>query len=148
MTASRPDDGSDAASLVFTGAGTGAAGLELRYGEYFLGSPNGGLYTRAWANGAGRTVRIGSLTKGLGLAGFLVSTAFDYDSLSTGTITQVQLDINAALGLASSTSAPNAVLLAPYIFINSSYDGGLPQYLLDHPEATMPLQAYPYIDLR
>jgi hypothetical protein len=65
-----------------------------------------------------------------------------YDSLSTGDINQVQFDVNSTLGgVASLTNAPNAILLAPYIFINSSYDGGLPQYLLDHPEATMPLNA-------
>jgi len=150
VTASRLglDNGSDVASSLFAGAGTGAAGLELGYGEHFLGIPNGGLYTRAWANGVGRTVGVGTLTKSFGFAGFLASTAFDYDSLSTGNITQAQFDINAALGLASLSNAANAVLLAPYIFINSSYDGGLPQYLLDHPEATLPLQAYPYIDLQ
>src|SRR5208283_5469980 len=43
--------------------GAGAASFEAQFGGRFLGSPNGGLYSRVWANGAGRAVSITGLTR-------------------------------------------------------------------------------------
>jgi len=134
-------DGSDTASGFFTALGMGAAGVELRYGESFFGRPNGGLYSRAWANAVGRTVRVGALTKSFGWVGLGVSTAFDFDSWQTGEISQTQFNVNLGLGTASMFNPAGPILIAPYIFINSTYPGGLGQWMLDNPEAMMPFAA-------
>jgi len=141
VTAQRQSNGSDSASAFFTALGMGAAGVELKYGESFLGTPNGRLYPRAWANGAGRTVRIGALTKAFGWVGLGVGTAFDYDSWQAGEIDQTQFNVNLGLGTLSMFSPAAPILLSPYIFINSTYPGGLGQWMLDHPEAMMPIAA-------
>jgi hypothetical protein len=136
VTVTATSNGSDTVSGFFTALGMGAAGVDLRYGELFLGTPNGGLYSRAWANGAGRTVRIGALTKSLGGVGH--RHVFDYDSLTTGTIDQTQFNVNLVLGVAGMSNPIGGILLSPYIFINSTYPGGLGQWMLDNPEAMMP----------
>jgi hypothetical protein len=134
-TAQRQSNGSDSASVFFNALGVGVAGVELRYGDLFLGAPNGGLYPRAWANEAGRTVRIGALTKSLGWVGLGVATYFG--SLTTGEIDQTQLNVNVGLGLIGTSNRISAIVSAQYIFINSTYPGGLGQWMLDNPEAMM-----------
>lgn len=139
--AQQQSNGSDTVSGFFTALGMGAAGAGLRYGESYLGTPNGGLYARAWANGGGRAVRIGALTDTFGWVGLGISTAFDYDSLRTGAIDQTQFNVNVGLGTASMFNPAGAILLSPYIFINSAYPGGLGQWMMANPEAGMPIAA-------
>jgi RHS repeat-associated protein len=133
-------NGSDTVSSFLNAAGMLVAPVELRYGEFYLGTPNGGLYPHPWANGAGRTVRIGALTKSFGWATLALGTALDYDSLTNGEIDQTQFNVNVGLGAASMLS-PAGFLVSPYIYINSSYPGGLGQWMLDNPEARMPIAA-------
>ena len=140
-TTQNQSNGSDTASASFTALGAGAAMADIRYGELFLGTPNGRIYTRAWANGVGRTVSIGALAESFGWAGLAVSTAFDYDSLQNGDIDQTQFNVNLGLGTAGMFNPAGAILLSPYIFINSTYPGGLGQWMLDNPEAMMPIAA-------
>lgn len=80
-------------------AGAGAASVEAQLGEQFLGSSNGRLYSRAWANGAGRAYKISSLTKAFGIVGLAAGTAFDDQSLQDDDITGVEFDVNLALGV-------------------------------------------------
>jgi hypothetical protein len=81
---------SEAASAGMDVAGAGAAGVEAQFGEQFLGTPNGGLYSRPWANGVGRSVSISTLTKVGGGYLFLAGTFMDLQSLQDGDITEGQ----------------------------------------------------------
>ena len=121
-------NGSGTASAAFTAAGMGAAGVELGYGESFLGTPNGGLYTRAWANGSGRAVSIGLLTKTTGGFLFAAGLAFDAQALIDGDITQSQFDIGVVLGLPGLASPVAGIAVTPYIILNSAYYGGIPAF--------------------
>jgi len=80
-------------------AGAGAAGIEAQFEKQFFGSPNGRLYSRAWANGAGRAFKISSLTKSFGIVGLAAGTAFDAQSLQDGNITGAQFDVNLGVGV-------------------------------------------------
>jgi len=114
-TANSPTSESDVASAGMAFAGAGTAGVEARYGEQFLGSPNGRLYSRAWANGVGRTYRIGNLTKIGGGYLFAVGTVLDLQSLQDGDITGTQFGVNFGLGtLALISPTPGGHLKIPH----------------------------------
>jgi hypothetical protein len=68
-------------------------------------------------------------------------TALDYDSLSTGAIDQTAFNVNLGLGTASMFNPLGPILISPYIFINNTYPGGLGQWMMDNPEAMMPIGA-------
>jgi hypothetical protein len=109
-------------------AGAGAAGVEAQFGEQFLGSPNGGLYSRAWANGVGRAVKISSLTKSFGLYGLLAGTALDAQSVIDGNITGVQFDVNLGLGVLGYYVPLYGLGSLNALFINNFYPGGWQGY--------------------
>jgi hypothetical protein len=73
--------------------------------------------------------------------GLGVSTALDFDSLQHGEIDQTQFNVNLGIGSVSMFNPAAPILLSPYIFINSAYPGGLGQWMLDNPEAGMPITA-------
>ena len=112
-------------------AGAGAAGVEAQYGEQFLGSPNGGLYSRAWANGAGRAYKIGNLTKAFGITGLAVGTAFDYQSLRDGDSSGAQFALNLGLGAAGVYVPLYAVGSLNVLYINNFYPGEWEGYYQD-----------------
>jgi len=123
----QPSD-SEVASAGMDVAGAGAAGVEAQFGEQFLGSPNGGLYSRAWANGVGRAVKISSLTKSFGLYGLLAGTALDAQSVIDGNITGVQFDVNLGLGVLGYYVPLYGLGSLNALFINNFYPGGWQGY--------------------
>ena len=122
---------SDAASASLAFAGAGAAGVEAKFGEHFLGSPNGGLYTRAWANGAGRAYKISNLTKSFGLYGLAAGTAFDAQSLQDGDLTGVQFGTNLTLGVLGYFVPLYGVGSLNVLYISNLYPGGWQGYYED-----------------
>jgi hypothetical protein len=115
--------------MAFAGAGT--AGVEAQYGEQSLGSPNGRLYSRAWANGVGRTYRIGNLTKIGGGYLFAVGTVLDLQSLQDGDITGTQFGVNFGLGTLALISPTFAIGGLNAFMINNVYPGGWQGYYED-----------------
>jgi hypothetical protein len=122
---------SDGASAGMTVAGAGAAGIEAQFGEQFIGSPNGRLYSRPWANGVGRTYRIGNLTKIGGAYFFAAGTVFDLQSLQDGDITGTQFGVNFGLGTLSLASPYFAIGSLNALYINNFYPGGWQGYYED-----------------
>ena len=112
-------------------AGAGAAGVEAQWGEQFLGSPNGRLYSRAWANGAGRAYKISSLTKSFGIVGLAAGTAFDLQSLQDGNISGTQFSVNLALGTLGEFVPTYAIGSLNVLIINNVYPGGFQGYYED-----------------
>jgi RHS repeat-associated protein len=121
---------SDIASTTLTLAGAGTAGIEAQFGERFLGT-NGRLYTRAWANGIGRSYSISGLTKLGGGYLFLAGTFFDLQSLQDGDITNGQFYTNFGLGALSLTSSYFAIGSLNALMINNVYPGGFQGYYED-----------------
>jgi hypothetical protein len=121
---------SDIASTTPTLAGAGTAGIEAQFGERFLGT-NGRLYTRAWANGIGRSYSISTLTKLGGGYLFLAGTFFDLQSLQDGDITNGQFYTNFGLGALSLTSSYFAIGSLNALMINNVYPGGFQGYYED-----------------
>jgi hypothetical protein len=123
--------GSEAASTVMDLAGAGAAGIEAQWGEQFLGSPNGRVYSRAWANGAGRAYKISSLTKSFGIFGLAAGTAFDLQSMQDGNISGAQFSVNLALGALGEFVPTYAIGSLNVLMINNVYPGGFQGYYED-----------------
>jgi len=121
---------SDVASTTVVLAGAGTAGIEAQFGEHFIGT-NGRLYTRAWANGFGRSYSISALTKLAGGYTFLAGTFFDLQSLQDGDITNGQFYTNLALGALSLTSSSFAIGSLNALMINNVYPGGFQGYYED-----------------
>lgn len=117
------------ASATMDVAGAGAAGVEAQFGERFLGSPNGGLYSRAWANGAGKAFKVSSLTKAFGIFGLAAGTAFDAQSLQDGDITGVQFDVNLGLGVLGYFVPLYGIGSLNALIINNFYPGGFQGYI-------------------
>jgi hypothetical protein len=114
----------DVASAGMAAAGAGVGSLEAQFGEQFLGSPNGGLYSRAWANGVGRTFRVSNLTKIAGAYSFAAGTVLDLQSLQEGDISGAQFGVNFGLGTLALLSPTYAVGGLNAFMINNVYPGG------------------------
>lgn len=117
------------ASATMDVAGAGAAGVEAQFGERFLGSPNGGLYSRAWANRAGKAFKVSSLSKAFGIFGLAAGTAFDAQSLQDGDITGVQFGVNLGLGVLGYFVPLYAIGSMNALIINNFYPGGFQGYI-------------------
>jgi hypothetical protein len=123
---------SEVASATMDLAGAGAAGMEAQFGERFLGSPNGRLYSRAWANGVGRAYKISSLTKLFGIYGLAAGTAFDAQSLQDGHINGGQFSVNLGLGVLGTFVPLYSIGSLNILFINNFYPGGWQGYSEDY----------------
>jgi hypothetical protein len=110
-------------------AGAGAAGIETQFGRQFIGSPDGGLYSKAWANGAGRAFKVSSLTKPFGIVGLAAGTAFDAQSLQNGDINGGQFGVNLGLGTLGYFVPLYAIGSLNALFINNFYPGGFQGYI-------------------
>jgi hypothetical protein len=90
-----------------------------------------GLYSRAWANGAGRAFKISSLTKFFGIGGLAAGTALDAQSLQDGEITGVQFGVNLGLGVLGVFIPAYAIGSLNAQFMNNFYPGGWQGYYED-----------------
>lgn len=122
---------SEVVSAGMTVAGAGAAGIEAQFGERYLGSPNGGLYSKPWANGAGRAYKMSTLTRALGIGGVVAGMAMDAQSLQDRHITGTQFGVNIGIGLLGVFVPAYDIGLLNVSAITNFYPGGWQGYYND-----------------
>jgi hypothetical protein len=137
------NSGSGVVSTGMVLAGTGAAGIELQWGEQRLAT-NGRLYSKFWANGTGRSTLIGPLARSAGAYFLVAGTVMDLQALQDGDITEGQFYWNLGLGVAGTYAGPEVDIgVAPIILTNNLYTGGIPALLESWAARVAPYLAVP-----
>jgi hypothetical protein len=130
VTAQKNSSGSDVASISMDLWGAGAAAVETGWGEKWLAT-NGKIYSRFWANGAGKAYSIAGLSRVAGLYGYVAGEVFDWQSFKEKDITQTQFGTNIGLGAIGLASSTATFAVTPYILLNTTYPGGITGYYVD-----------------